>query len=159
VRIRIDQNEARLLGLSSQGLASVLNATISGNTITQVRDDIYLVDVVVRATDEQRVSLETLRSIQVPLPSGQTVPLSQFAPLGHAREQPLTWRRDRVPTLTVQADVRRGVLPEPVTDALTAPVAALSKTLPQPYRIAVGGVVEDSAKAQASVIAVVPMML
>jgi multidrug efflux pump subunit AcrB len=159
VRIRIDQNEARLLGLSSQALASVLNATISGNTITQVRDDIYLVDVVVRATDEQRVSLETLRSIQVPLPSGRTVPLSQFASFDYDQEQPLIWRRDRVPTLTVQADVRPGVLPETVTDALTEPVAALSKTLPQPYRIVVGGVVEDSAKAQASVVAVVPMML
>ena len=79
VRIRIDQNEARLLGLSSQALASVLNTVISGSPITQVRDDIYLVDVVMRATDEQRISLDTLRSIQVPLPNGRTVPLSQFA--------------------------------------------------------------------------------
>ncbi|MGB7619537.1 MAG: efflux RND transporter permease subunit, partial [Pseudolabrys sp.] len=75
VRIQIDQNEARLLGLSSQALAGVLNTVISGSAITQVRDDIYLVDVIMRATDEQRVSLDTLRSIQVPLPNGRTVPL------------------------------------------------------------------------------------
>ena len=111
VRIQIDQNEARLLGLSSQALAGVLNTVISGSAITQVRDDIYLVDVVMRATDEERVSLDTLRSIQVPLPNGRTVPLSQFASFTYDQEQPLVWRRDRVPTLTVQADVRAGMLP------------------------------------------------
>jgi multidrug efflux pump subunit AcrB len=159
VRIRIDQNEARLLGLSSQALASVLNTAISGSAITQVRDDIYLVDVVMRATDEQRVSLETLRSVRVPLPNGRTVPLSQFASFEYDQEQPLVWRRDRTPTLTVQADVRPGVLPETVVRALTEPVTQLSSSLPRPYRIAIGGVVEDSAKAQASVIAVIPAML
>jgi multidrug efflux pump len=159
VRIQIDQNEARLLGLSSQALASVLNTVISGSAITQVRDDIYLVDVITRATDEERVSLDTLRSIQVPLANGRTVPLSQFASFTYDQEQPLIWRRDRVPTLTVQADVKAGVLPATVVDALAPSIAELNKTLPRPYRIAVGGVVEDSAKAQASVVAVVPAML
>ena len=159
VRIQIDQDEARLLGLSSQALAGVLNTVISGSAITQVRDNIYLVDVVMRATDEQRVSLDTLRTIQVPLPNGRTVPLSQFATFRYDQEQPLVWRRDRVPTLTVQADVRPGILPETVVEALTPSVAELSKTLPRPYKIVLGGVVEDSAKAQASVIAVVPAML
>ena len=78
VRIRIDQDEARRLGLSSQALASVLNTVVSGISISQVRDDIYFVDVVVRATDEERVSLDTLRQLPVPLPDGRTVPLSQF---------------------------------------------------------------------------------
>jgi multidrug efflux pump len=159
VRIQIDQNEARLLGLSTQALAGVLNTVISGSAITQVRDDIYLVDVVMRATDEERVSLDTLRSIQVPLPNGRTVPLSQFASFTYDQEQPLIWRRDRVPTLTVQADVKTGVLPVTVVDELASPVTELAKTLQRPYRIVTGGVVEDSAKAQASVIAVVPAML
>jgi multidrug efflux pump subunit AcrB len=159
VRIQIDQDEARLLGLSSQSLASVLNTVISGSAITQLRDDIYLVDVVLRATDEQRVSLETLRSIQVPLPNGRTVPLSQFASFEYDQEQPLVWRRDRIPTLTVQADVTPGTLPETVVSALAPSIAEFSKTLPLPYRIVTGGVVEDSAKAQASVVAVVPAML
>jgi multidrug efflux pump len=159
VRIQIDQNEARLLGLSSQALASVLNTVISGSAITQVRDDIYLVDVITRATDEERISLDTLRSIQVPLANGRTVPLSQFASFAYDQEQPLIWRRDRVPTLTVQADVKAAVLPATVVDALAPSIAELNKTLPRPYRIALGGVVEDSAKAQASVVAVVPAML
>lgn len=126
---------------------------------TQVRDDIYLVDVITRATDEERISLDTLRSIQVPLANGRTVPLSQFASFTYDQEQPLIWRRDRVPTLTVQADVKAAVLPATVVDALAPSIAELNKTLPRPYRIALGGVVEDSAKAQASVVAVVPAML
>ena len=137
----------------------MLNTVISGSAITQVRDDIYLVDVVMRATDEERVSLDTLRSIQVPLPNGRTVPLSQFASFTYDQEQPLIWRRDRVPTLTVQADVKTGVLPATVVDELATPVTELAKTLRRPYRIVTGGVVEDSAKAQASVVAVVPAML
>src|SRR5262249_29882467 len=159
VRIVVDQDEARLLGLSSQALASVLNTVISGSSISQVRDDIYLIDVVVRATDEQRVSLETLRTVQVPLPSGRTVPLGQFASFEYEQDYPLVWRRDRVPTLTVQADVPAGTLPETVVDALSPAIADLAKTLPRPYKIALGGTVEESKKSQASVIAVVPAML
>ncbi|HTO64600.1 MAG TPA: efflux RND transporter permease subunit [Bradyrhizobium sp.] len=159
VRIRIDQDEARLLGLSSQALASVLNTVISGVSVTQLRDDIYLVDVIARATDEQRVSLTNLRSLQVPLPSGRTVPLSQFATFEYEQEYPLIWRRDRVPTLTVQADVVTGTLPESVISSFSPAVAALVKTLPPSYDIVVGGTVEESQKSQASVVAVLPMML
>jgi multidrug efflux pump len=159
VRIRIDQDEAGLLGLSSQTLASVLNTVISGTPVTQVRDDIYLIDIVARATDEQRVSLSTLRTLQVPLPGGRTVPLSQFATFEYAQDYPGVWRRDRVPTLTVQADVAPGALPETVIDTLSPAIEALIKTLPQSYNIAVGGTVEESKKSQASVIAVVPLML
>ena len=159
VRIRVDQDEARLLGLSSQALASVLNTVVSGTSVTQVRDDIYLIDVITRATDEQRVSLSNLRDLQVPIPGGRTVPLSQFASFEYEQEYPLIWRRDRVPTLTVQADVTAGTLPESVISSFAPAVAALAKTLPPSYKIVVGGTVEESQKSQASVIAVVPMML
>ena len=159
VRIRVDQNEARLLGLSTEALAGVLNTVISGRAVTQVRDDIYLIDVVARAQEEQRVSLATLRHLQVPLPSGRTVPLGQFATFEYEQDQPLVWRRDRVPTLTVQADVKPGVLPDTVVSALKPDVDALANALPAGYRIAVGGTVEESAKSQASVMAVVPVML
>lgn len=159
VRIRIDQDKARLLGLSSQALAGVLNTVMSGTSVTQVRDGIYLVDVLARATDEQRVSLSTLSTLQVPIPGGRTVPLSQFASFEYGQEFPLVWRRDRVPTLTVQADVLPGVLPETVVSALTPAIDGLNKTLPSSYNIAVGGTVEESQKSQASVIAVVPAML
>jgi multidrug efflux pump subunit AcrB len=159
LRIRIDQDEARLLGLSSQVLANTLNTVISGVSITQVRDDIYLVDVVVRATQAQRVSVDTLRNIAIPLPNGRTVPLSQFATFEYGQESPLVWRRDRLPTLTVQADLRPGILPDSVVSALAPEIAAFSKSLPSGYRVDVGGTVEESAKSQASVVAVVPAML
>ena len=93
------------------------------------------------------------------LPGGRTVPLSQFATFEYGQEYPLIWRRDRVPTLTVQADIVAGSLPETVVTALSPGVEALTKTLPAGYRIVVGGTVEESAKSQASVIAVVPVML
>jgi multidrug efflux pump subunit AcrB len=124
-----------------------------------VRDDIYLVDVVARATDDQRVSLATLRTLQVPLPGGRTVPLSQFATFEYKQDFPLVWRRDRVPTLTVQADVTPGTLPETVVTALAPAIDALAKELARPYSIATGGTVEESRKSQASVIAIVPAMI
>ncbi|HLH98919.1 MAG TPA: efflux RND transporter permease subunit [Xanthobacteraceae bacterium] len=159
VRIRIDQDQARQLGLSSQAVARVLNTVISGSAVTQVRDDIYLVDVVLRATDEQRVSLATLNTLQVPIPGGRTVPLSQFAHFEYEQDYPVVWRRDRIPTLTVQADVRPGILPETAVSAITPALNELARTLPPAYNIEVGGTVEESAKSQASVIAVVPAML
>jgi multidrug efflux pump len=159
VRIRVDQDQARLLDLSSQAVASVLNSVVSGTPVTQVRDSIYLVDVIARATDEQRVSLSTLRTLQVPLPNGRTVPLSQLATFDFQQEYPLIWRRDRVPTLTVQADVVPGGLPEAAVASLAPAVEKLNSTLPPSYHIAVGGVVEESAKSQASVFAVVPLAL
>lgn len=159
VRIHVDQNEARRLDLSSQAISSVLNTVITGTPLTQVRDDIYLIDVVARATDEQRVSLASLRTLALPLPGGRTVPLGQVATFDYEQSYPLVWRRDRVPTLTIQADVAPGVLPETVVSALAPQVEALAATLPRSYHIDLGGTVEESARSQESVVAVVPVML
>jgi multidrug efflux pump subunit AcrB len=114
---------------------------------------------VVRAQDAERASLDTLRSMQVALPSGRSVPVSQFVSFSYGLDAPLIWRRDRVPNLTVAADVTPGVLPDAVVSALQPSVDALRKALPAGYDIAVGGTVEESAKSQASVIAVIPVML
>ena len=159
VRIHIDQNEARLLGLSSQSIAAVLNSVVKGVPVTQLRDDIYLVDVISRATDEQRVSLSALRTLKIPLPNGGVVPLSQIARFEAEQEYPVVWRRDRVPTLTVQADMRPGELPEAAVGTLSPAIKEINASLPKGYQIAVGGTIEESAKSQASVMAVVPLML
>jgi multidrug efflux pump len=159
LRLKIDQDQARQIGVSSATIAAALNASIAGSTVTQVRDDIYLIDVVARATGEERLAVSTLRSLQVPIPSGRTVPLSQFVSFESGEEYPLVWRRDRVPTLTVRADTVPGVLPDPVVAGLETPIAELAKSLPKGYGIDVGGVVEDSATARASVFAVVPVMI
>lgn len=159
VRIQIDQDQARLLGLSSQALAEVLNTVMTGTPITQVRDNIYLINVITRAQDEQRVSLSTLRALQLPLPNGRTVPLSQVATFSFEQESPLIWRRQRVPTLTVQADVASGATPEAAVRSLAPAVKKLNANLPKSYRIDAGGTVEESAQSQASVFAKVPLML
>jgi multidrug efflux pump len=159
LRVQVNQDEARRLGLSSQALASVLNATVTGSTVTQMRDDIYLIDVVARATGDERMSLATLSTLQVPLPNGRTVALGQFATFEHEQEYPLLWRRDRVPTLTVRADVAPGVLPDDVVTDLAPAIAELNAGLVEPYRIELGGIAEESAKSRASVLAVVPLML
>ena len=159
VTIRIDQDEARRLGLSSQAVAAVLNTNISGSTVTQVRDDIFLVDVVAREVGGQTLSTSSLQTLPVPLADGRTVPLNQIATFEFGQELPLIWRRDRVPTLTVQADVAPGVLPETVVGVLAERVAALAEGLPAGYSVELGGTVEESAQSRASVLAVVPLML
>jgi multidrug efflux pump len=159
IRIRVDQDRARLVGLSSQDLAQALNTVVSGVTATQMRDGIYLVDVLVRASAEQRVSLSTLRTLQVPLPNGRTVALNQIASVEYGQEYPLVWRRDRRPTVTVQADVAPGTLPATVVQALAPEIAALNAGLPTGYHVEVGGTVEESAKAEGSVMAVLPVAL
>ena len=159
MRIRIDQDQARQLGLSSQDVALALNGVVTGSTVTQVRDSIYLIDVVARAEQAQRNSLESLRSLQISLPNGRVVPLRQIASFEYDQEYPIIWRRDRVRTLTVQADVVPGVLPATAVQAVQPNIDKLAASLPNGYRIATGGSVEESGKAKSSVLAVVPAMV
>jgi len=159
LRVKINQDQARQLGVSSAALAGVLNAAITGTAVTQVRDDIYLVSVVARAIDSERASFETLSSLQVPTPSGRMVPLKQFATIVEEQELPLVWRRDRVPTLTVRADVIPGVLPDDVVSALTPKIAEFGARLAKPYKVETGGLFEESQTSQNSVFAVIPLMI
>ena len=159
IRIRVDQDQARLLGLSSQQLALAVNAVVTGVTATEMRSGIWLVDVLVRASAEERMSPSTIRTLQVPLPNGRTVPLSQVASVEYGQEYPIVWRRDRLPTVTVQADLAPGVQAATVVESLAPQIAALNASLPNGARVSVGGSVEESAKAQTSVAAVIPMML
>jgi multidrug efflux pump subunit AcrB len=159
LRVSVNQDQARQLGISSAALAAVLNAKVTGSTVTQVRDDIYLVNVVARAVEEERASFGSLASLQVPTPSGRMVPLSQFATVVEEQEFPLVWRRNRLPTLTVRADVDHSVLPDAVVGALAPKIAELNARLSSQYKIETGGMYEESAISSASVFAVVPLMI
>ncbi|MCZ8278703.1 MAG: efflux RND transporter permease subunit [Acetobacteraceae bacterium] len=159
LRIQVDQDQARQLGLSSAAIAATLNSVITGSVITQIRDDIYLVNVLARATASERLSLDTLQTMQVPIPGGRSVALGQFATISYGQEYPLVWRRDRVLSLTVQADVRPGILPERVVSELAPRIAELQAKLPAGYAIETGGIAEESEKSRASVMAVVPIMI
>ncbi len=159
MRIEVDQDRARRLGLTSAQVASVLNTAVSGTPISQLRDDIYLIPIVARADESDRVALDTIATLQVPVPGGRTVALGQFANFSYDQEQPFLWRRDRLPTLTVLADVAPDTTPEAVVAALEDDIAALDAALPAGYEVQVGGTVETSAESRASVFAVVPVMV
>lgn len=159
VRVNVSQDMARRLGVSSADIAGALNGVVDGTTITQVRDTIYLVNVVARATDAERGSIDTLQNLQLPGSSGQSVPLAAIATFSYEMEQPVIWRRSRLPTITVQAAVQGSVQPDTVVRQLTPAVAEFSERLPAGYNVAIGGAVEESGKSQAPIIAVVPLML
>ena len=159
LKIDILQEEARRLGLSSASIAQAIYTTLSGVTATQIRDNIYLIDVVLRAQKNERVSIEDLRTLSLPLPNGKSVPLSAVANVNYVQDFPLIWRRDRVPTLTVQGNLKGDVLPATIVNQLKSKMDELNASLPGGYKIIVGGTVEESAKSEASVTAVMPMML
>ena len=125
VRVEVDQDRARALGISSQALSQTINAVLSGTSVTQLRDGIYLVDIVARAIPEERAKLETLRSLMLDIPGGRSVPLEQVAKLSYALEPPLIWRRQRLPTVTVQADTAPGVEAATVVRSLADQIATV----------------------------------
>ncbi len=157
VVINVDQDRARLVGLNSSVIAQTLFATSAGLPITQVRDSIYLVNVVARATEDQRVDVNTLRALQIPVGPNHTVPLSSIATVEYETTQPLIWRHDRSTTITVQADAEKGVLATDIVDAATPQIAALIRDNPN-YLIEVGGSVEGAEDGLAAVVAMLPVM-
>ncbi|WP_305879331.1 efflux RND transporter permease subunit [Bradyrhizobium ontarionense] len=159
VKVDVLQDKARQLGVTSEDIANALNSVLDGTSITQVRDDIYLIDVRGRANAKERQSLETLRDLQLSGSNGQSIPLAALATLRYQIEQPEIWRRSRQPTLTLKASVVDQVQPNTVVDQLKPEIAAFNAKLPVGYNVVTGGSVEESAKSQAPIIAVVPIML
>ncbi len=159
LRIHIMQEEAKRLGLTTAAIAQAIYTSVSGVVATQIRDDIYLVDVVLRGKTAERTSINDLRSLSIQLPSGKSMPLTVVAKIEYGQDFPLIWRRDRVPTLTVQADVTNNILPATVVNELQVKVEQLNRALPPDYQIVVGGTVEESAESQTSVMVIMPVML
>lgn len=159
IELVLDQDEARRLGLSAASVSDILNLYVSGATVTQIRDDIYLIPVVTRAKGGQTLSPEMLANLQLSVGGGRTVPLSQIARLDYRLADPLVHRRDRVSSLTVQADMAPGLEAATVVERIEPALADLRASLPSGYSVDTGGLVEESAKSQASVFAVVPLML
>ncbi|MBY5891597.1 efflux RND transporter permease subunit [Rhizobium ruizarguesonis] len=158
VKIDVLQDKARQLGVSSQDIATALNTVVQGNAVTQVRDDIYLVDVIGRAAEKERGSIDTLLDLQLQSSSGQSVPLSSVATFHYELEQPTIWRRDRIPTITIKAGIGDATQPATVVKALSDKVSAFEKTLPAGYSVKIGGAVEESAKSQGPIAKVAPAM-
>ncbi|KPY87566.1 efflux RND transporter permease subunit [Pseudomonas syringae pv. tagetis] len=159
LRIDINQDKARQLGLSSEDVAKLMNSVVSGSTVTQVRDDIYLINVIGRAEDAERGTPETLQNLQIVTPSGTSIPLLAFATVGYELEQPLVWRRDRQPTITVKGAVRDAIQPTDLVKQLQPEIDKFAAGLPVGYKVATGGTVEESSKAQGPIASVAPLML
>lgn len=157
VVVEVDQDRARLVGLNSAAIAQTLFATATGLPITQVRDSIYLVNVVARATEEERASIDTLRSLQIAIGPNRTVPLASIASIEYQTAQPLIWRRDRVTTITVQADMFEGVLAASVVNEAESRIEELRRENPG-YSIEIGGSVEGAETGMASVTEMLPIM-
>jgi len=149
----------RKAGLSSDTIAQAMNMILSGYTVTQIRDSIYLIDVVARAPEEERLSLKSLENTQIPLPNGASVPLTQFATIEYTLDESYVWRYNRSPTITVQADVPAGVQAPTAYQKNAEAIDALRAKLPPGVSIVDGGTVEDSAKASSSIAAQLPLML
>ena len=159
LRIDIAQDKARQFGLSSEDVAKVMNSIVSGAAVSQVKDDIYLINIVGRAVGSERGSPETLLNLQITTPSGTSIPLLAFATVRYELEQPLIWSRDRIPTLTLKASVRGSMQPTDLVAKLKPQVDKFADSLPQGYTLQTGGTVEQSAKAQGPIAKVVPLML
>jgi multidrug efflux pump len=158
VRVDVDQDKARALGISSRDVQSALQASLSGTTVTDYREGDKNIDVVARLVEAERTDLNNLKDARIYLREGKFVPVSQVARLSLDSEESILWRRNRVPTLTVRADVVGAEAPD-VTRVLKPKLDELAKTLPLGYGIEVGGAQESSAKAQASIFAVMPLMV
>ena len=159
VEIEIDQDKARLLGVSGQELAALLNMSLNGYTVTSFREGQKTIDVVLRGDRQERAQLSALPDLAVPTKSGRSVPLNQIARLKYSFEPGLIWRRDRQPTITVRGSLYGTTQPATVVAALQPQTDRIVSELPPGYRIAVGGSVEESAKGSGSVMAGIPIFI
>ena len=159
IRLNIDQDRARQMGVNSQGLSQFIQSSISGSRITQYREDDEIIDVMLRGPVEERAKLSLLDSLAIPTESGKSVPLAQIATIEYGLEEGIIWRRNRLPTVTVRGDVYGQVQPPTVTKQIDAQLATLRANLPPGYLLQLGGTVEDSGRGQASVNAGVPLFI
>lgn len=158
VRVHVDQDKARLLGLSTADIQGLVQTTLDGAPVTQIRRGEELVDVVVRATPEERRNIGQIGDLQVFTRSGVTVPLSQLARIEPSFEEPVLWRRNRDMALTVRSDVVDGVQGPYATAQIRPSLQPIVDTLPADYRIEEGGAIEESDKANEALFAVFPIM-
>ncbi|GGZ65421.1 resistance-nodulation-cell division (RND) efflux transporter [Lysobacter xinjiangensis] len=159
VRLKLDQERARALGVSSSQLAQALSSSLSGTTVGTYREGRELIGIDVRGGPGDRTELESLRSLMVPTAGGASVPLTQVATLEYGFEDGIIWHRDRLPTVTVRADIRDALTPPTVVAQLMPAVDTLRAQLPWGYSIDIGGTVEDSTRGQDSIKAGMPLFV
>jgi len=159
LRLDVDQDKARALGVSSQSIAQAARTINVGSNVGQYRDGDKLIDIVLRQPLEERNAITDLANAYVPTTVGRSIPLAQIAKAEFVWEPGVLWREGRDYAATVQGDIIEGLQGATVTaqlDPLFAPVRA---RMPAGYRIEVAGAVEESSKGQGSIAAGAPLML
>jgi multidrug efflux pump len=159
IRLELDQDRARVLGISTQDLSQFLQSSLRGEHVSTYREGTELIEILLRGPAEERAQLSLLDSLAVPTTSGKTVPLAQIAKLSYGFEDGIQWRRDRLPTITVRGDLYGKIQPPAVTAALLPQFESIRARLPEGYLLETGGTVEDSGRGQRSVTAGVPLFI
>lgn len=160
VRLVIDQDRARALGVSSAQLAGFLRNSLSGGHVSTFREHKELIEILLRGPQQERDRLDLLGSLAVPTSNGGSVPLSQVATVEYGFEEGIIWRRNRLPTVTVRADIYKpDVTPPTVTAQIEPTLDGIRAQLPAGYLLETGGTVEDSARGQNSVNAGIPLFI
>ena len=182
LRVEVDQDRARQLGTSSREISQALQGWLNGVALAQYREGDQLLDVVFRGQKTEditsdlaavfgqpsrmasssirgQISLERLPELDIPLPNGLHVPLAQVAKLVPVLEEGLIWRRNRLPTMNVLGDMADKTQPATVSAEINVQLDTLRATLLPGYRIEMGGSIEESAKGQTAIMAVMPLML
>ncbi|NKQ09755.1 efflux RND transporter permease subunit [Pseudomonas sp. SST3] len=159
VWLNVDQDRARALGVSTVELSQFLKRTFTGTTAGQFREDNELIEILLRGTAREREMLSMLPSLAIPTASGRSVPLSQVATLEYGFEEGVIWHRNRLPTVTVRADIYGEQQPASLVQQIEPTLSEIRDALPSGYLLEVGGTVEDSSRGQASVNAGMPLFV
>jgi multidrug efflux pump len=159
VFLEIDQDRARALGVSTSNLASFLQSSLIGTTVSQYREDNELIEILLRGTLQERSELANLGSLALPTDNGQNVALSQVATLEYGFEEGIIWHRNRLPTVTVRADIYDQEQPATLVKQILPTLQEIRAKLPDGYLLEVGGTVEDSERGQKSVNAGMPLFI
>ncbi|WP_323154232.1 efflux RND transporter permease subunit [Pseudomonas alvandae] len=159
VYLNIDQDRARALGVTTANLSSFLQSSLTGSSVSQYREDNELIEILLRGTVHERTELSRLPSLAVPTDNGASVALSQIATLEYGFEEGVIWHRNRLPSVTVRADIYGKEQPATLVQQIFPTLDAIQAELPDGYLLEVGGTVEDSARGQKSVNAGVPLFI
>ena len=159
VYLNVDQDRARALGVSTANLSKFLQSSLTGSSVSQYREDNELIEILLRGTLRERSELSLLPSLAVPTDNGRSVALSQIATLEYGFEEGVIWHRNRLPNVTVRADIYGKEQPATLVQQILPTLEPIRAELPDGYLLDVGGTVEDSARGQNSVKAGVPLFI
>ncbi len=159
IHVDIDQDRARLMGLTPQEIELALQTHLSGTTISQYREGTETIQVVARAIESERLNLEQFADLTLFTQSGKVVPLSQVGNIRARLEEPIVWRRNQERSLSVRCDIADGAQAPDVSARLESALAQVRSELPPGYRIETGGAIEESKKANKALFALFPLMI